>query len=81
MVETDLWGRSWEEIGRTIDLPLRALREVTELRETLDRLERELVISARGNWSTWEEIGRALGISRQAAHACHGPFVKRTGGV
>jgi hypothetical protein len=39
------------------------------------------VAFARGNWSTWEQIGGALGISRQAAHARHGPFVKRKGGV
>jgi hypothetical protein len=81
VVEAHLWGRSWEEIGRTIDLPLRGLRELTEVRQTLDRLERELVTAARRNSSTWEEIGGALGISRQAAHARHGPFVKRTGGV
>jgi hypothetical protein len=80
VVEAHLWGRSWEEIGRTIDLPLRGLREVTELRRTLDCLERELVTAARRNRSTWEEIGGALGISRQAAHARHRPFVKRTGG-
>ena len=80
MVDAGLWGRSWEEIARGIDLPLRGLREVTALRQTLDRLERELVVAARRNGSTWQEVGGALGISRQAAHARHRPFVKRAGG-
>jgi hypothetical protein len=79
--EPDLWAERWAEVERRIDLPLHGLRELTDLRAALDRLERELVASARGNWSTWEEIGGALGISRQAAHARHGPFVKRKGGV
>jgi hypothetical protein len=81
VVEADSWQRRWEEFERRIDLPLRGLRELAELRQILDRLERELVATARVNWSTWEEIGSALGISRQAAHARHGPFVKRKGGV
>ena len=53
---------------------------MTELRQTLERVEREFVAAARRNGSSWEEIGGALGISRQAAYARHGPFVKRKGG-
>jgi len=79
--EADPWAERWAEVERRIDLPLHGLRELAELRAALDRVERELAVSARGNWSTWEEIGGALGISRQAAHARHGPFVKRKGGV
>jgi len=52
-------------------LPLRGLEELAELRATLQRAERMLVRAARGNWSTWEEIGGALGISRQAAQRRH----------
>ena len=78
--EPDRWEREWREIGRRIELPLQGLRELTELRRTLALVERELVAAARRNWSSWEEIGGALGISRQAAHARHGPFVKRKGG-
>jgi hypothetical protein len=80
VTEPGQWERKWDEIGRRIELPLQGLREVTELRRTLGRVERELVAAARHNWSSWEEIGAALGISRQAAHARHGPFVKRKGG-
>ena len=81
MGEPDAWEREWQEIGRRIELPLQGLREVRELRRTLDCVERELVAAARRNWSSWEEIGSALAISRQAAHARHGHFVKRKGGV
>ena len=80
MGDPDRWEQEWHEIGRRIELPLQGLREITELRRTLDRVERELVAAARRNWSSWEEIGAALGISRQAAYARHGPFVKRKGG-
>jgi hypothetical protein len=52
--EPDLWAERWAEVERRIDLPLHGLRELTDLRAALDRLERELVASARGNWSTWE---------------------------
>jgi hypothetical protein len=80
VVDGHLWGRSWEEIARGIDLPRRGLREVTSLRQTLDCLERELVVAARRNGSTWQEVGGALGISRQAAHARHRPFVNHADG-
>jgi hypothetical protein len=78
--DTPLWGRSWEEIARSFDFPLRGLREVTELRQALNALERELMIAARRNRSTWAEIGDALGISRQAAYARYRPLVKRPDG-
>ena len=71
---------AWAEFGRTIQLPLEGLRRLKELRETLDRIERELVVSARRNSWSWQEIGDALGLSRQAVHARHRPFVKRTPG-
>jgi hypothetical protein len=47
--EPDLWAERWAEVERRIDLPLHGLRELTDLRAALDRLERELVASARGN--------------------------------
>lgn len=76
--------RSWEErrgdLGRRFELPLRGLTELNELRATLDRIEGELVLVARSNRSSWEEIGSALGISRQAARARHRPFVTRAAG-
>ena len=64
-----------------LERPLEALATLRQTRSTLERLERMLVGEARGNYSTWEEIGRALGMSRQAAHRRHGRFVSRMGGV
>jgi hypothetical protein len=52
-------------------LALDSLRTIVELRQTLDRLERVLVGTARQHWVSWEAIGSSLGISRQAACARH----------
>ena len=68
------------ELGRRFDLPLQGLQQLNELRATLDRIERELVLTARDNLSSWAEIGDALGISRQAARARHRPSVNRAAG-
>ena len=52
--------------------PAVGLRAVTALRRLADDLEASLVQSARlAGWS-WQEIGDALGVSRQAAHKKHG---------
>jgi hypothetical protein len=62
---------------RRVRLPLEGLQELRALRATLAQLERVLVAEARSNGSTWEEIGAALSISRQAVHRRHRPFVNR----
>ena len=49
------------------DDPLQALRAVAALRETLGSWETELARLALHDGVTWEAIGAALGISRQAA--------------
>ena len=69
------------EVATVLEAPLVALETLTATRATLDRLERVVVGEARRRYASWEEIGRALGISRQAAHRRHGPFVTRTAGV
>ena len=68
------------ELERRFELPCRGLRQLAGLRATLDRVERELVLLARDNQSSWAEIGDALGISRQAARARHRPSVNRAAG-
>lgn len=77
-------GRTWEALAlafeRRFAIPHRGLRELTELRATLDRIEGELVVVARRNQSSWQEIGSSLGISRQAARERHRHFVNRAAG-
>ena len=48
------------------------LRAVAALRQLVERLEVLQVDSARRYGWSWEEIGRALGVSRQAVHKKHG---------
>ena len=55
--------------------PLDGLRTLVETRRTLERLESLLVARARASRASWTEIGDALGVSRQAAHSRHRPFV------
>jgi hypothetical protein len=53
------------------DDPATGLRAVASLRRLADRLEtRHVALARRQGWS-WEQIGDALGISRQAAHKKH----------
>ncbi len=47
------------------------LRAVAALRRLVERLEALQVDSARARGWSWEEIGAALGVSRQAVHKKH----------
>ncbi|MBT2383431.1 hypothetical protein [Streptomyces sp. ISL-11] len=47
------------------------LRAVAALRRLVERLEALQVDNARRQGWSWEEIGVALGVSRQAAHKKH----------
>ena len=47
--------------------PVRALAAISELRGIAAERERQAVRAALEH-HTWAEIGRALGVSRQAAH-------------
>ena len=48
------------------------LRAIAALRRLTDDLERRQVHRARAAGWSWQQIGDALGISRQAAHKKHG---------
>ena len=50
------------------DDPAVGLRAVVTLRRFTDRLESIQVTAARRSGWTWQQIGDALGISRQAVH-------------
>jgi hypothetical protein len=52
--------------------PCVGLRAVAALRQLVERLEALQVDNARRHGWSWEEIGKALGVSKQAAHKKHG---------
>ena len=65
-VETSLVELAGRALGEDVQDGLTA---VTRLRDELGRLEHQLVSDAlRDGWS-WAQIGQALGITKQAAHA------------
>lgn len=47
--------------------PLDALRALARTEAELDELRRQQVAAARGAGATWEQVGEALGMSRQSA--------------
>ncbi len=52
--------------------PQVGLRAVAALRRLVERLEALQVDAARRLGWSWEEIGQALGVSKQAVHKKHG---------
>lgn len=47
----------------------RLLNELDELRDRVARVEHEAIQVLRESGATWDDIGDALGISRQAARS------------
>ena len=58
--------------GSDSDDPEQGLQAVVVLRRLTDRLEARHVRSARAHGWTWQQIGDALGVSRQAVHKKYG---------
>ena len=52
--------------------PSEGLRAVVVLRRLADQIEAAQVAAARRKGWSWQEIGDALGVSRQAVHKKHG---------
>lgn len=52
--------------------PAQGLLAVLALRRLAERLEAEQVALARRQGWTWQEIGDALGVTRQSIHAKYG---------
>ncbi|WP_106849257.1 hypothetical protein [Blastococcus sp. Marseille-P5729] len=52
--------------------PAVGLRSVVEMRKLADRLELKHVTGARRAGWSWEQIGDALGVSKQAVHKKYG---------
>jgi hypothetical protein len=59
-------------IGIAADDPALGLRAVVALRRLADQVEHTQVSAARRDGWSWEQIGDALGVSRQAVHKKHG---------
>lgn len=47
--------------------PLAALRVLADTEMQLDRIRRDRVIAARASGASWQQVGDALGVSRQSA--------------
>jgi len=58
--------------GADSDDPAQGLQAVVVLRRLSERLEASHVEAARAHGWTWQQIGDALGVSRQAVHKKHG---------
>ncbi len=56
----------------TQDDPGIGLRAIVELRELLEALERLHVDNARAKGWSWSRISEALGLTKQAVHFKHG---------
>lgn len=58
-----------EDVVHASDDPATGLRAVGALRRLAEGLEASYVRLARSRGWSWEDIGDALGVSRQAVHA------------
>lgn len=63
-------GTELEDVMTAVDSedPGEGLRAVMVLRRLAEALESQHVVGARRAGWTWEEVGDALGVSRQAVH-------------
>jgi hypothetical protein len=55
------------------------LRAVTALRRLVGQVERLQVDNARDLGWSWEDIARAMGVSKQSVHEKHAPRRKASG--
>jgi hypothetical protein len=56
----------------TSEDPSVGLRAVVALRRLAERVEANQVVGARRQGWSWQQIGDALGVTRQSVHAKHG---------
>ena len=66
-----------DEIAEAIgsEDPARGLRAALALHRIAERVEARQVAVARGQGWSWQQIGDALGITRQSVHAKYGKRV------
>ena len=59
---------AWDQLLHRRDAnPLEVLRAASQFQRYFDAVQGAAAKAARGEGSTWDEIGQALGVSRQAA--------------
>jgi hypothetical protein len=56
----------------TSDDPAVGLRAALALRRLAERVEASQVTAARRKGWSWQQVGDALGVTRQSVHAKHG---------
>ena len=63
-----------EEISAAVQSedPARGLRAALALHRLAERIEAEQVAAARRQGWSWQQIGDALGVTRQSVHAKYG---------
>lgn len=59
-------------IAATDEHPGEGLKAISALRRLLDRLEELHVERARDQGWSWQEIARAMGVTKQTVHRKHG---------
>jgi hypothetical protein len=59
--------------------PAIGFRAVLALRRLAEQVEANQVAAARGKGWSWQQIGDALGITRQSVHAKYGNELDRDG--
>jgi hypothetical protein len=71
---TTMSARDAMKLAESVDStdPAVGLRAVASLRTLVEGLEGVYVSKARGQGWSWQEIGGALGVSKQAVHRKHG---------
>lgn len=67
IMDTDASSRPVREVD-----PATGLRAVAALHRLAERVEATHVAAARRAGWSWEQIGEALGVTRQSVHAKHG---------
>ncbi|GAB3708813.1 hypothetical protein GCM10028793_42160 [Nocardiopsis oceani] len=70
--QTDTMRRDRPLSTPASDDPETGLRAVLALRRTAERVEANQVAVARQAGWSWQQIGDALGVTRQSIHAKHG---------
>ncbi len=63
---------SQQPAGGSLEDPTVGLRAVVALRRLADRVEATHVAAARERGWSWQQIGDALGVTRQSVHEKYG---------